>query len=95
MAGRKGRVAMNAVALLLLICTFIAALIGYWEPLGLVLYRLDASALNTLQAGVQRHISGDLWDLVFVPILELPAILVPGLIGVVILLVVNLRREPV
>jgi len=85
---------MTALALLLLMVSLIIALAGYWDPLGAVLYRVEPGMLNSLQAGVQRYVAPWLWDIVFVPILELPAFVLPAAVGIVMLAVVNLRREP-
>lgn len=47
--------------------------LGWGHSLGAALYRLNAPALNSLQAAVQRYIHPDLWDALFVPMLNLPA----------------------
>lgn len=46
-----------------------------------------SATLNTLQAGIERNISVDLWDNVFAPVLLWPAVLVffvPGLVLVLL-----------
>ncbi len=48
---------------------------------------LGSATLNTLQAGIERRISVDLWDNVFAPLLLQPAVLiflVPGLVLVLL-----------
>jgi hypothetical protein len=48
-------------------------ILGWSHSLGSALYRLNAAALNSLQAGVQRYLLPDLWDALFVPLLSIPA----------------------
>ena len=57
---------------------------GADEPLGAVLFRVNAALLNTLQAVVQRYVLPMLWDDVLLPVLEAPVWLAPGLLGVVL-----------
>ena len=48
---------------------------------------LGSATLNTLQAGIERNVSVDLWDNVFAPVLLWPAVavfLVPGLVLVLL-----------
>ena len=66
---------------------------GWAEPLGGSLYRWDPAALNTLQAGIQRHLWPWLWDDVVLPVLEQPAWLVPAVLGALLLLLRPLRRR--
>ena len=47
--------------------------LGWTVPLGDALFRLNASALNSFQAGVQRYLFPQLWDALFVPLLSIPA----------------------
>ena len=47
---------------------------GARTPLGHVIYTASPSALNSFQAGIQRYIGPELWDWVFLPILEQPAV---------------------
>jgi hypothetical protein len=53
-----------------------AGWIAFWyglrTPLGAVIHTFYPPFLNTLQAGVQRNISPELWNLGFLPVLELP-----------------------
>ncbi|MDO9502414.1 hypothetical protein [Falsiroseomonas sp.] len=49
--------------------------------------------LNTLQAGVQRRILPELWDWVFLPVLEAPAWVVPAVLGALLLLAGLARRR--
>jgi len=48
---------------------------------------LGSFTLNTLQAGIERNISVDLWDNIFAPALQWPAVavfFVPGLVLVLL-----------
>ncbi len=47
---------------------------------------LGSATLNTLQAGIERSISVDLWDNVFAPALQWPAVIVFAVPGIVLVL---------
>ena len=47
---------------------------------------LGSASLNTLQAGIERRISVDLWDNVFTPVLQWPAVIVFAVPGNVLVL---------
>lgn len=49
--------------------------------------------LNTFQAGVQRRIAPELWDWVFLPVLEAPSWAVPVVLGGLLLLTGLARRR--
>lgn len=55
--------------------------LGWSYELGTVAFRVNAGALNSLQAGVQRYLAPVIWDGVFVPLLAMPAWGFPMLIG--------------
>ncbi|WP_137176864.1 hypothetical protein [Roseomonas sp. AR75] len=80
------------VMLLALACG-IAIWFGPWAPLGGVIFQLYPAFLNTLQAGVQRRIAPELWDLVFLPALTAPAWLIPFILGDLLLVIGILRRR--
>ena len=64
------------------------------EAFGQVWYDFDAGSLNLVQAVVERYISPDLWDSVFLPMLYWPAFVIflaPGL--VLVLLCIWRRRR--
>lgn len=65
---------------------------GWEAPLGAVLYRLNPALLNMTQAGIQRHIAPWVWDDLALPLLEQPAWLVPGVLGLLLLLPALRRR---
>jgi hypothetical protein len=65
--------------------------LGWGESLGTALYRLNAPALNSLQAGVQRHLVPELWDALFVPLLNLPAWSGWAVFGIIFLAIAMLR----
>ena len=56
------------------------------RPLGQLWFEIDASSLNTLQAGIERNLSPVLWDPVIITLLQLPAVAVFGVLGIVFLL---------
>lgn len=83
---------LKVVALLFLSAALLVALIfGYEWPFGAMVFSINASALNTLQAGIQRHISPALWDSLFVPLLSVPAWTAPAAIGAILVLIAALR----
>jgi hypothetical protein len=83
---------LKTVALLFFAGALVLALaFGPWWPLGALLYRVNAAALNSLQAGIQRHLWPPLWDGLFVPLLNTPAWVLPALIGACFLLAASLR----
>ncbi|MCA3337938.1 MAG: hypothetical protein INF90_05375 [Roseomonas sp.] len=51
------------------------------NPLGAVLFRLDPSLLNLVQAVVQRYLLPMIWDDVLLPVLEAPAWVIPAVLG--------------
>ena len=58
-----------------------------FSPLGQLWFALDPGSLNGLQAGVERYVWEPLWDPGIVTVLQLPALplfLVPGLILVLL-----------
>lgn len=73
---------------------WIALWYGGRTPLGAVIYTFYPPFLNTLQAGVQRRISPELWDLGILPVLETPGWLLPLAIGAIciVLPAANRRR---
>ena len=54
----------------------------------------DMATLNTLQAGIERNISVDLWDNVMAPVLLWPAVLVFAVPGLVLVLLFRRWRSP-
>lgn len=56
------------------------------SPLGALWFQLHPGSLNMLQAGVERNIDQDLWHETIFPILELPAVFVLAIPGLVLLL---------
>jgi hypothetical protein len=78
---------MVALAALLL------ALNGVGGPLGAVIFALDAPFLNTFQAGVQRHLSPELWNVLILPVLEAPSWLLPLVIAAVFFVLARRRSR--
>ena len=56
------------------------------RPLGQLWFEIDPPSLNTLQAAVERHVSSALWDPVIITVLQVPAVAVFGVLGIVFLL---------
>ncbi|MCI4661023.1 MAG: hypothetical protein MRY63_04265 [Neomegalonema sp.] len=66
-----------------------------WRLMGLdeVWFRLHAPSFGLLQPAIERHVDPDLWfDLVF-PILQVPALLSLGGLGLALLLLSRLWRR--
>jgi hypothetical protein len=78
--------------LLLVLGAGAGAVYGFATPLGAVLYRLYPPFLNTLQAGIQRNLSPELWDSVLLPLLEWPVWVLPAVLGLLFLLLGWRRR---
>jgi hypothetical protein len=72
--------------LLLALGAAAGVLYGFGTPLGAVLYRLYPPFLNTLQAGVQRNLSPELWDSALLPLLEWPVWVLPAVLGLLFML---------
>ena len=65
--------------------------LGSGRALGAGMFGDKPAALNSLQAGVQRYLFPELWDGLFVPLLNTPAWVLPALIGACFLLAASLR----
>jgi len=76
-----------------LIAAGVAAWFGPGTPLGAAIFQVAPPFLNTLQAGVQRRLSPELWDSVFLPALEAPVWLIPLVLAVPLLLIGFARRR--
>ena len=74
-----------------------AAALAVWfgpgTPLGAVIFGLWPAFLNTFQAGVQRRLAPELWDVVILPMLEWPSWVVPAALGLLFLLIGRRRRR--
>ncbi|WP_372621821.1 hypothetical protein [Falsiroseomonas sp.] len=78
---------------LLVLAGGIAAWFGPGAPLGAAIFAIHPPFLNTFQAGVQRRLSPELWNDVFLPVLEWPGWLIPLLLGALFLAIGLLRRR--
>jgi hypothetical protein len=65
---------------------------GWATPLGAAIFRIWPEFLNTFQAGVQRRVLPELWDVAILPVLEAPVWVVPAVLGALFLLL-GLRRR--
>jgi hypothetical protein len=65
--------------------------LGWGYQLGTALFKVNAGALNSLQAGVQRYLAPAVWDGAFVPILSMPAWGLPAVIGLIFTIASSLR----
>ena len=79
-------------AVLLVLAGGIAVWFGPSAPLGALIFAIHPPFLNTLQAGVQRRIAPELWDVAFLPVLTAPAWLIPAVLGA-LLLALGIRRR--
>jgi hypothetical protein len=82
----------RAALILLALAAGAVAWAGWSAPLGGALFRLDPALLNTVQAGIQRHLAPWIWDELALPLLEQPAWLVPAVLGFGLLALRLLRR---
>jgi hypothetical protein len=80
-------------ALLELSAVGLAVWFGPFTPLGAAIFQAVPAFLNTLQAGVQRRLSPELWDFAFLPALEAPVWVIPFALGSLLLLIGVLRRR--
>jgi hypothetical protein len=84
---------MRAAGVLLLAAgAGLGAWFGWATPLGAAIFQLWPAFLNTFQAGVQRRLFPELWDLAILPVLEAPVWVVPVVLAVILLLI-GLRRR--
>jgi hypothetical protein len=83
---------LKTIALVLYSAALLIALaFGYGWSFGAMLFNINPGALNSFQAGVQRNLSPALWDSIFVPLLQLPAWVIPVAIGTLFVLISALR----
>lgn len=64
-----------------------------FKALGAVWYEIGRGTLNAFQAGVQRHVSADLWDHVISPVLLWPAWVLPLALAVLLAALTWPRRR--
>jgi hypothetical protein len=55
-------------------------------------FTLHSSSLNGLQAGIQRYLAPWLWDPIFVSFLQVPAWIVPAVLGALFWVLGRRRR---
>ena len=63
------------------------------RPLGQIWFEIDPPSLNTLQAVVERYVSPTLWDPVIITVLQVPAVALFGVLGIVFLLLSRASRR--
>ncbi len=65
------------------------------RPAGELWYRVDAASLNLAQAVVERYLWPPLWDPIIVSLLYLPAIVIPAVPGLALVVLCHprLRRR--
>ena len=84
---------MVVVGVVFLVLAGVAAgALGLAAPLGAAIYFVAPAFLNTLQAGVQRHLAPWLWDSVLLPVLEAPAWVPFAVIGVLLVVIGRAQR---
>jgi hypothetical protein len=62
-------------------------------PVGRVWAEIDTESLQLAQAGTQRHIAPWLWGDIIQPILEMPAVLVFGVLALILLFLFRKRKD--
>lgn len=62
-------------------------------PLGEYWYKIHPASLNSLQAGIERHVHPYLWDPIVFRIIQAPAWLVFGILGLLLYLLGRPRRR--
>ena len=67
---------------------------GEFTSLGALWFSLHGASLNLVQAVVERYIWPPLWDSVLFPVLQVPAALVFGVLGVLLIGLGFLRLPP-
>lgn len=65
--------------------------LGWGYDLGTAVFKVNAAALNSLQAGIQRYLAPAIWDGAFVPFLSMPAWGLPALIGLIFMIASAMR----
>ena len=83
---------MVAGVVLLVLAAVAAGAFGVSAPLGAAIYHVAPAFLNTLQAGVQRHLAPWLWDGVLLPVLEAPTWVPFAVVGVLLIALGRARR---
>jgi len=78
---------------LLLLALLLGVYLGFGEPLGAVLFRLDPAVLNLAQAGLQRRVAPWAWNDVALPLIEQPVWAVPAALGALFLVLSTFRRR--
>ncbi len=62
-------------------------------PAGELWYRIDVGSLNLVQAVIARYVWPPLWDPVLTSLLQLPAIVVPAVPGLALLVLCHTRPK--
>lgn len=62
-----------------------------FRPAGELWYRMDAGSLGLVQVVIERYIWPPLWDPVLSSLLQLPAIVVPAMPGLALLVLCHTR----
>jgi hypothetical protein len=79
--------------LLLALAAGLGGWFGFGAPLGAAIFAIHPPFLNTLQAGVQRNLAPWLWTDVMQPVLTWPAWVLPGVLGLLLLMLARGRRR--
>ncbi len=64
-----------------------------FRPAGELWYRIDMASLNLVQAVIERYLWPPLWDPVLSSLLHLPAIVVPAVPGLALLVLCHARPK--
>lgn len=83
---------LKVIALVLFSAALLLALsFGYGWPLAAMIHGINPTALGTMQTGVSRLASAQVWDSLFAPLLLLPAWILPLALGLILFLISALR----
>ncbi len=63
------------------------------RPAGELWYRIDVASLNLVQAVIERYVWPPLWDPVLSSLLHLPAVVVPAVPGLVLVVLCHRRSK--
>jgi hypothetical protein len=75
---------LAVLAAVLLVGAVAVAMLGPPElPLGQALFMLDRDMMEALHSGIEKHLSGWIWNNLLVPLMVRPAWLVPAATGLI------------
>lgn len=83
---------LKVIALVLFSAALLIVLVfGYGWPVAAMIHGINPTALTSMQTGVSRLASAQVWDSLFAPLLFLPAWMLPMAFGLILFLIAALR----